>query len=110
MDPVEMNPPTANNMGGVWEHQIGSARSILVALIKIYRTEVWISESLRTFPAEEEPIVNTRPITSQSLSDVYSPVPLCPMQLLTLKSRVVMPPSGEFQKENIYCRKQWRSV
>ena len=32
------------------------------------------------------------------------------MQLLTMKSRVVMPPPGKFQKKDIYCRKQWRSV
>ena len=29
-----LNPPTAGSMGGVWERQIKSARSILVALIK----------------------------------------------------------------------------
>ena len=28
------NPPTASNMGGVWEQQIRSARSILAALLK----------------------------------------------------------------------------
>ena len=32
------------------------------------------------------------------------------MQLQTMKSRVVMPPPGESQKEDIYCRKQWRGV
>ena len=40
MDPVEMNLPTASNMGDVWEHQIRSARSILVALLKTHGTEV----------------------------------------------------------------------
>ena len=29
-----LNPPTPGNMGGVWERQIKSARSILVALLK----------------------------------------------------------------------------
>ena len=103
------NPPTASNMGGVWERQIRSAHAILVALLKIHGTSL-NDESLHTFLAEVEAIVNTRPITSESLSDVHSPVPLCPMQLLALKSRVVMPPPGEFQKEDIYCRKQWRRV
>ena len=96
-------------MGGVCECQIRSARSILVALLKIHGTSL-NDESLRTSLAEVESIVNTRPITLESLSDVYSPVPLCPMQLLTIKSRVVIPPIGEFQKEDIYCKKQWRSV
>ena len=42
------NPPTASNMGEVWERQIRSARSILVALLKIHGTSL-NDESLRTF-------------------------------------------------------------
>ena len=99
----------ASNMGGVWKHQIRSAHSIMVALLKIHGASL-NDESRHTFLAEVEAIVNTRPITSESLSDVHSPVPVCPMQLLIMKSRVVMPPPGEFQKEDIYCRKQWRRV
>ena len=53
------NPPTASNMGGVWERQIGSTRSILVALLKIHGTSL-NDESLRTFFAVVEAIVNTR--------------------------------------------------
>ena len=86
-----------------------NALSILVALLKIHGKSL-NDESLRTFLAEVQAIANTRPITSESLSDVHSPVPWCPMQLLTLKSRVVMPPPGEFQKNDIYCRKQWTRV
>ena len=67
-------------------------------------------ESFRTFLAEVKAIVNKRPITSKSISDVHIPVPLCPTQLLAMKSRVIMPPPGEFQKEDIYCRKQWERV
>ena len=70
----------------------------MVALLKIHRTSL-NDESLHTFLAEVEAIVNTRRITSESLSDVDSPVPLCPMQLLTVKSRVFMPPPGKFQKK-----------
>ena len=92
------NPPTARNMGGMWECQIRPTHSILVALLKIHGTSL-NDESLRTFLAEVEAIVNTRRITSESLSDVYSAVPLCPMQLLTMKSRVSMPPTGTFQKK-----------
>ena len=78
------NPPTASNTGGVWEPQLRSAHSILVALLKIHETSL-NDESLRTFLAKVEAIVNTRPITSESFSDVHSPVPFCPMQLLTMK-------------------------
>ena len=87
-------------MGEVWERQIRSGHSVLVTLLKIRGTSL-NDESLCTFFAEVEAIVNTRPITSESLSDVHSPAPLCPMQLLTMKSRAVMPPPGEFQKEDV---------
>ena len=60
------NPPTASNMGEVWERQIRSARSILVALLKIHGTSL-NDKSLRTFLAEVEAIFNTRPISSESL-------------------------------------------
>ena len=98
---LKRNPPTASNMERVWERQIRSACSILVALLKIHGTSL-NDESLQKFLAEAETIVNTRPTTSESLSNVHSPVPLCPMQLLTMKSRVAIPPPGEFQKEDIY--------
>ena len=81
----------------------------MVALLKIHGTSL-NDESLQTLLAEVEAIVNTRHITPESLSDVHSSVPLCPMQLLTMKSRFVMPPPGEFQKEDIYYKKHWRCV
>ena len=86
------NPHTISNMGRLWERQKRSVRSILVALLKIYGS--MNDESLGTLLAEVEAIVNARPIPSESLSDVYSPVLLCPVQLLTMKSVVVMPPPG----------------
>ena len=49
------NPPTASNMEGVWECQIRSACSILVALLKIYGTRL-NNESLQTFLAEVKAI------------------------------------------------------
>ena len=70
----------------------------MVVLLKIHGTSL-NDESLRTFLAEVEAIVNTRRITSESLSDVHSPAPLSPMELLTMKSRVFMPPPGKFQKK-----------
>ena len=103
------NPPTASHMGGVWKRQIRSAHSILVALLKIHGTSL-NDESLRTFLAEVEAIVNTRPITSESLSDVQSPVPLCPMQSLKMKSRVFDATPRRVPEKDICCRRQWRHV
>ena len=73
-----MNALTDSNVGGVWECQTRSARSILVALLKLQGTSL-NGYSLQAFLAEVETIVNTRYIASESLSDVYSPVPFCPI-------------------------------
>ena len=105
----ERNPPSASHMGGVWERQIRSARSILVAVIKNY-SHVLDDESLATFFAEAESILNCRPLTTECLGDPNSPTPLTPNHLLTTKSKVLMPPPGIFQKEDVYCRKRWRIV
>ena len=105
----ERNPPEASHMGGVWERQIRSVRTILTALLKEHST-ILNDESLRTFMAETEAIINSRPLTVDNLSDPDSPVPLSPMQLLTFKSDVVFPPPGKFERPDVYSRKHWRRV
>ena len=96
-------------MGGVWERQIRSIRTILTALMKDHSTML-NDESLRTLMAETEAIINSRPLTVDTLNDANSPLPLSPMQLLTLKSDVVFPPPGDFQRPDLYCKKHWRRV
>ena len=81
----------------------------MVALLKIHGKSL-NDESNQALLAEVEAILNIRPIALESLLVIYSPVPLCPMELLTMKPMVLMPPPGEFQKEDIYCKKQWRCV
>ena len=81
----------------------------MVALLKIHGKSL-NDESNQALLAEVEAILNIRPIALEALLVIYSPVPLCPMELLTMKSMVLMPPPGEFQKEDIYCKKQWRCV
>ena len=53
-------------------------------------------------------IVNSHPLTTDLLSNVNNIIPLSPINLLTLKSRVVMRPPGVFTAPEIYCRKHWR--
>ena len=103
------NPVTAGNIGGVWERQIRSARSILSALLNQHGKSL-NDESLRTLIVEAEGIINSRPITCDNIGDVNSIVPLNPMQLLSMKTKIVMPPPGIFQKEDMYCRKYWQQV
>ena len=91
------------------KRQIRSARLILSSLSKTHGTSP-NGESLRTLLIEVAEIVNSRPLTTDLLSDVNSMMPLSPINLLTLKSRVVMPPPGVFTAPGIYCRKHWRRV
>ena len=90
----------ANNMEKVWERQIRSAGSILSAMLRNHGESI-NDESLCTLMVEVEGIINYQPITCEYVGDVNSIIP---------KARVVMPPSGTFQKEDMYCRKQWRHV
>ena len=89
-------------MGGLGEWQIRSARSIYATLLK-QQDESLNDESLRTLLVEVEGIINSRPITCDNISDVNSIVPLNPMQLLSMKTKILMPPPGIFQKEDTYC-------
>ena len=100
-------PPAASSMGGVWDRQIRSARRILESLLKTNGASL-SDESLRTLLVEVEAIVNSRPLTTDLLSDANSLIPLSPINLLTIKSKVVMPPSRIFSTPDIYSRKHWR--
>ena len=104
----DKNPPASSHMGGVWERQIRTVRSVLVSLMKGHAGRL-DNESLRTLFVEVEAIVNSRPLAVDSLTDM-SINPLTPNHLLTMKSKVVFPPPGVFQKGDVYCRKRWRAV
>ena len=95
------NPPHASNMGGVWERQIRSARSILNSLLKTHGSNL-TEQSLQTLVVEVEPIVNSRPLTTEVMNDATSLAPLSPINFLTMKSRVVMPLPGNFTTPNRY--------
>ena len=88
------------------ERFIKRCRSVLMSLVKS-NPRVLDEETLRTFFTEAEAIVNSRPLTLENLHDPDSG-PLTPNQILTMKSRVVLPPPGEFQAADVYCRKRWR--
>ena len=103
------NTPTASHMGGVWERQIRSARSILSSLLKTHGHSM-NDESLNTMMTEVEAILNSRPLAVELLNDGSSINPICPSNILSMKSKVVMPPPGEFVQADIYCRKRWRRV
>ena len=101
------NPACASNFGGVWERQIRSIRSVMNGLIREHGSRL-DEESLRTFLCEAECTINNRPLTVETLNDPLSAPPLSPSMLLTGKTRLVLPPPGEFKREDLYCRKRWR--
>ena len=103
------NPPGASHMGGAWGRQIQSARNILAALLRTHG-QILNDKGLRTPVAETEAIINSRPLTVESLSDVNSEIPLSQSNLLTMKSDVIMPPTGVFNRPDLYSRRRWRRV
>ena len=99
------NPPGASHMGEVWERQIRSARIILERLLKTH-SHSFNDESLRTMMAEVELIINSRPLTVETISDSKSEIPLSPSILLIMKTSVIMPPPGEFSKPDAYSKRR----
>ncbi|XP_071944680.1 uncharacterized protein [Antedon mediterranea] len=98
------NPPKASHMGGVWERQIRTIRTIMYSLV---RQQTLDDESLTTLMCVIENIVNSRPITKLS-DDPSDDQPLTPNHLLLLRSGPSLPP-GHFAEQDIY-RRRWRQV
>lgn len=103
------NVPSASHMGGVWERQIRTIRSILTAMLDKSASRL-DTTTLRTFLYETMAIINSRPLSVEHLHDPIGPEPLTPNHILTMKSSIILPPPGQFCKEDLYLRKRWRRV
>ena len=103
------NLPVTNDMGDIWERQIKSARQIWAVLIKTHGRSL-DDEALRKLIVEVEAMVNSSLLNLDTISDADSQIPILPSNILTMKSNVAMPPPGNFEKANLYCRKTWRWV
>ena len=104
-----MNPPASSHMGGIWERQIRTVRSVLSSILDQSAGRL-DSSSLRTFLYEVMAIVNSRPLTTEHLNDPLGPEPLTPNHILTMKSSIIAPPPGEFLREDLYLQKRWKRV
>ena len=104
----QKNPPMASHMGGAWERQIRSARIILSSLIRTHR--VLMRSHWVTCLLEVETIVNSRPMVVETINNVTSEVAIALSLILTMKSKVVMPPPGVFCKPHLYCWRGWRRI
>ena len=89
-----------------WSLGAPDPRSILAALLKTHGHS--LDKVLRTLVAETEAIINSSSLTVESLSDVNNEIPLSPSNLLTMKSDVIMPPQGVFNRPKLYSCRQWR--
>ena len=107
----KVNPPSASHMGGVWERQIRTVRSVLTGLLQQETATRLDTSSLRTVLYEVMAIVNSRPLTVEQLDGTDGPLPLTPNHLLTMKSGIIVPPPpGRFEKTDLYLSKRWRRV
>ena len=104
-----MNVPDASHMGGVWERQIRTVRSVMTWVLSKSAGRL-DDASLRTFFYEAMSIINSRPLTIDSISDPKGEEPLTPNHLLTMKTSVPLPPPGKFEAEDLYAKKRWRRV
>ena len=50
------------------------------------------------------------PPASSHVEGVWEKQPICPSNILTMKSKVVLPPPGHFVKADEYSRKRWRHI
>lgn len=63
------NPPSASNMGGLWERQIRSVRNISFSLSKTHGTSL-SDVSLHISLIEGRAVVNSRPLTTNLSNDI----------------------------------------
>ena len=101
------NPPHASHFGGAWERQIGTICRVLEAMFAELGSHQLTHELLVTLVAEVTAIVNTRPISAIP-TDANEPQPLSPSMLLTIKTRSLGPPPGNFVLPDVYTRRHWR--
>ena len=105
----KFNTPCSSHMGGVWERQIRSVRSVLTPLLVQNGNQLG-DETFHTLMVEVENIVNSRPLSVIGINDPDFPEPLTPSHLLTLKPKLLLPPPGKFQQPDLYVRQRWRRV
>ena len=68
---------------------------ILNSLLKTHGG-ILTHESLQTLLNEVKVVVDSRPLTTETIICVTSLIPFSPINLLTMKSKILMPPLGRF--------------
>ena len=86
-----------------------TCNSCIYAMLKTHGKSL-DNEALLTLMTEVEGILNSRPLTMEMINEPSSFQPLAPANILTMKLKVVISPSGKFLKLDLYCRRRWRRV
>ena len=100
------NPPHASDAGGVWERMIRSIRKILRMLLG---NQLVDDQTLHTFIAEVEKILNDRPLFPPT-SDPRDSEPLTPSKLLLLRPNVCCHPEDLRDVDDEYGSKRWKQA
>ena len=104
-----MNVPKASHMGGSWERLIRTVRNVLTPMLEKIGTQL-DDDTIHTLFYEVAAIVNSRPLSVCDLYDPLSSGILTPNQLITMKTKIVLPPPGNFTQPDLYSRKRWRRI
>ena len=65
---------------------------------------------MQTLMVECEAILNSHPLTVDTISAVNNPARLVTANILTMKSKVILPPPGVFKRPDIFSKQRWRRV
>ena len=104
----KLNTPTPSHAGSVWKRIIRTVRNALNGLLGQHGPQV-DDKSLKTLMCEAETIVDSCPVAAAGTISPGIEL-LNPNHLLTMKSRVLMAPRGEFQRADVYLVKRWKRV
>ena len=55
-------------------------------------------------------MLNSHPLTVDTISDVNRPALTVLANILTMKSKVILPPPGIFERSDIFSKLRWRRV
>ena len=106
---LKKNPPAASYMGGIWECQIRSARKISNSLVPTHGHSL-DEEFLQTLLTETEAIINSWPLAVETINYGQSTMLISPNNIFTMKTKMVIPPPGVFQKPDLHCERRWRRI
>ena len=104
----KLSTSCSSHMGGVMECQIRTIRSVLTLLLVQHGSQI-DHKTFHTSLVEVENIVNLRSLFVDNIND-RAVEPLTPNHLLTMKSKLLLPLPGKFQKPDLYVRQRWMRV